>query len=66
MFKRKGEGVKGLLNNVKKNCTFLTGWLPLRLENIKVKWRQTGLRQRKTDPVSQHKLTESIQNEHFE
>ena len=22
-------GVKGLLNNVKKNCTFLNGWLPL-------------------------------------
>ena len=29
MFKRKGEGGKGLLNNVKKNCTFLNGWLPL-------------------------------------
>ena len=29
MFKRKGGGVKGLLNNVKKNCTFLKGWLPL-------------------------------------
>ena len=28
MFKRKG-GVKGLLNNVKKNCTFLTCRLPL-------------------------------------
>ena len=29
-FKRKGRGgVKGLLNNVKKNCTFLKGWLPL-------------------------------------
>ena len=25
----KGGGVKGLLNNVKKNCTFLKGWLPL-------------------------------------
>ena len=25
----KGGGVKGLLNNVKKNCTFLNGWLPL-------------------------------------
>ena len=27
----KGEGgrVKGLLNNVQKNCTFLTRWLPL-------------------------------------
>ena len=24
----KGGGVKGLLNNVKKNCTFLNGWLP--------------------------------------
>ena len=24
-----GGGVKGLLNNVKKNCTFLKGWLPL-------------------------------------
>ena len=24
-----GGGVKGLLNNVKKNCTFLTRWLPL-------------------------------------
>ena len=23
-----GGGVKGLLNNVKKNCTFLKGWLP--------------------------------------
>ena len=30
MFKRKGGGgVKGLLNNVKKNCTFLTGGHPL-------------------------------------
>ena len=29
MFKKKGGGVKGLLNNVKKNCTFLKGWLPL-------------------------------------
>ena len=29
MFKRKGGGVKGLLNNVQKNCTFLAGWLPL-------------------------------------
>ena len=29
MFKQKGGGVKGLLNNVKKNCTFLNGWLPL-------------------------------------
>ena len=29
MFKRKGGGVKGLLNNVKKNCTFLNEWLPL-------------------------------------
>ena len=30
MFKRKGGGgFKGLLNNVKKNCTFLTGRLPL-------------------------------------
>ena len=25
----KGGGVKGLLNNVQKNCTFLTGRLPL-------------------------------------
>ena len=25
----KGGGVKGLLNNVQKNCTFLNGWLPL-------------------------------------
>ena len=25
----KGGGVKGLLNNVQKNCTFLTRWLPL-------------------------------------
>ena len=25
----KGGGVKGFLNNVKKNCTFLTRWLPL-------------------------------------
>ena len=29
MFKRKGGGVKGPLNNVQKNCTFLTRWLPL-------------------------------------
>ena len=28
MFKRKGGGVKGLLNNVKKNCTFLKERLP--------------------------------------
>ena len=26
----KGGGVKGLLNNLQKNCTFLNGWLPLR------------------------------------
>ena len=25
----KGGGVKGLLNNIKKKCTFLSGWLPL-------------------------------------
>ena len=25
----KGGGIKGLLNNVQKNCTFLKGWLPL-------------------------------------
>ena len=25
----KGGGVKGLLNNVQKNCTFLIRWLPL-------------------------------------
>ena len=25
----KGGGVKGLLNNVQKNCTFLSGWHPL-------------------------------------
>ena len=35
MFKRKGGGVKGLLNNVKKNCTFLSCRLPL-LEAIVV------------------------------
>ena len=29
MFKRKGGGGKGLLNNVKKNCTFLSCRLPL-------------------------------------
>ena len=29
MFKRKGGGVKGFLNNVKKNCTFLARRLPL-------------------------------------
>ena len=29
MFKRKGGGGKGLLNNVQKNCTFLTRRLPL-------------------------------------
>ena len=34
MFKRKGGGIKGLLNNVKKNCTFLTGWLPLSASNF--------------------------------
>ena len=27
--KIKGGGVKGLLNNVQENCTFLKGWLPL-------------------------------------
>ena len=31
MFKRKGGGFKGLLNDVQKNCTFLNGWLPLML-----------------------------------
>ena len=29
MFKRKGGGGKGFLNNVQKNCTFLTARLPL-------------------------------------
>ena len=30
MFKtREGGGVKGRLNNVKKNCTIGAGWLPL-------------------------------------
>ena len=28
MFKRKGGGVKGLLNNVQKNCTFFSWRLP--------------------------------------
>ena len=28
---KKGGGVKGLLNNVQKNCTFLGGWHPLGL-----------------------------------
>ena len=34
MFKRKGGGggAKGFLNNVKKSCTFLAGWLPLERE----------------------------------
>ena len=27
-FQIKGGGVKGLLNNVQKNCTFLYEWLP--------------------------------------
>ena len=36
MFKQKGGGVKGLLNNVQKNCTFLKGWLPLPLYQSKV------------------------------
>ena len=30
----KGGGVKGLLNNVQKNCTFLTGRLPLVSKHI--------------------------------
>ena len=29
MFKQKGGGVKGFLDNVKKNCTFLIRKLPL-------------------------------------
>ena len=29
MFKTRGAGVKGRLNNVIKNCTFGEGWLPL-------------------------------------
>ena len=29
MFKRKGGGVKGFLNNIKKTAFFLTGRLPL-------------------------------------
>ena len=28
MFKRRGEGVKGFLKNVQKNCTFLTARFP--------------------------------------
>ena len=38
MFKEMGGGVKGFLNNVKKKCTFLSGWLPLEAipENSKV------------------------------
>ena len=36
MFKtREGGGVKGRLNNVKKNCTIGAGWLPL--------WDKTSL-----------------------
>ena len=38
MFKQKGGGVKGLLNNVKKNCTFLKGWLPFASEEKE--WHQ--------------------------
>ena len=33
MFKQMGGGIKGYLNNVKKNCTFLAGWLPLCIVN---------------------------------
>ena len=40
MFKRKGEGVKGLLNNVKKNCTFLSWRLPLSLYKVHQKVRK--------------------------
>ena len=32
----KGGGVKGLLNNVQKNCTFLTGGHPLCIDVIDV------------------------------
>ena len=31
MFKTKGGGVKGFLNNVQKNCGSGGGWLPLSL-----------------------------------
>ena len=35
MFKQRGGGgVKGFLNNVQKNCTFLSGWLPLPQEGF--------------------------------
>ena len=30
----KGGGVKGFLNNVQKNCTFLIRWLPLVQKNL--------------------------------
>ena len=38
MFQRGGGGVKGLLNNVQKNCTFLSCRLPL--EEIPPHWRR--------------------------
>ena len=33
----KGGGVKSLLNNVKKNCTFLNEWLPLAVSVVSVR-----------------------------
>ena len=44
----KGGGeVKGLLNNVKKNCTFLKRWLPLFLSYMKQLDYMIGLFYRK-------------------
>ena len=34
MFKTKGRGVKGFLNNVQKNCGFGEGGLPLPQRNV--------------------------------
>ena len=42
----KGGGVKGLLNNVQKNCTFLKRWLPsqhnAKLRGTEENWEYIG------------------------
>ena len=52
MFKKKGEGggVKGFLNNVKKNCTIGMGRLPL----PKLAKTGTGLERAYPHPVPRH------------
>ena len=57
----KGGGVKGLLNNVKKNCTFLKGRLPLaQFRSHTLMWFLNNLRLSQVEKKSRQKLEQGL------